>query len=138
MVNGKLATPISEQMKQQEGPSDSLRITDRTGFRNGEVLLPSKIRLQNFPTAVTNGEGNVPEEPPRTSRSPQNVKQENGLNGRLEQMEGRDSEPKISPSPPAAVSAEGITSDSHHVDETEQNSQEPPAPVARLAMHRQS
>jgi hypothetical protein len=138
MVNGKLATPVLEQMKQQERPPDSARITDRTGFRNGEVLLPSKIRLQNFPTAVSNGEGNVPEEPPRTTRSPQNVKQENGLSGKLEQMEGRDRDPKISQSPPAAVSAEGITSDPQHVDETEQKIQEPPAPVARLAVHCQS
>jgi hypothetical protein len=125
-------------MKQQEKPPDSMRITDRTGFRNGEVLLPSKIRLQNFPATVSNGEGNVPEEPSRTSTSPQNVKQENGLSGKLEQMEGRDHDPKISPSPPTAVSAEGNMSDPRHVDETEQKIQEPPALVARLAMHCQS
>jgi hypothetical protein len=138
MVNGKLATPVSEQMKQQEKPPDSVRITDRTSFRNGEVLLPSKIRLHNFPAAVNNGEGTVPEELSRSSTSPQIIKQENGLSGKLEQMEGRDREPKISPSPPTAVSAEGNTSDPQHVDQTEQKIQEPPAPVARLAMHCQS
>jgi hypothetical protein len=138
VVNGKLAAPISGQMKQQEGSSDSVRIIDRTGFRNGEVLLPSKIRLQNFPTAVTNGEGVVPEEPSKMSRSPQNVKQENGLSGKLEQMEGGEREPKISSSPPAAISAERVTSDPQRVDETEQKIQEPPAPVARLAARCQS
>jgi hypothetical protein len=132
MVNGKLAIPVSEHMKQQEKPPDSVTI------RNGEVLLPSKIRLHNFPAAVSNGDGHVPEEPSRTSTSPQNVKQENGLSGKLEQMEGRDRDPKISPSPPTTVSAEGITSDPQHVDETEQKIQESPAPVARLAMQCQS
>ncbi|PNF15783.1 hypothetical protein B7P43_G10424 [Cryptotermes secundus] len=131
-------TSILEQMKLQEKPPDSVRITDRMGFRNGEVVLPSKLRLQNFPTAVSNGAGNMPEEPSRTSTSPQMVKQENSVSGKLEQTEGRDRDPRISPSSPTAVSSEGITNDPQHVDETEQKIQEPPAPVTRLAMRCQS
>jgi hypothetical protein len=134
VVNGKLATPVTEAIKQQERSPDSARIMDRAGFRNGEVLLPSKMTLQNLPTAVTNGEVSAPEEPPKMSRSPQNVKQENGLSRKLEQTEGRDREPKIS-SPPASISADGIASDPQCVDETEQKIQERPAPASRLAAH---
>jgi len=137
MVNGKLATPLSEQAKQREAPPDLVRIADRTGLRNGEFILPSKTCLQNFSTAGSNGEGNVLEEPPRISRSPPHVKQENDLIGRQQQMEDGAHEPKISPSPPTAVSTEGITIDSQHLAKTEQNNQEPPAPVTRLAMHSQ-
>jgi hypothetical protein len=137
VVNGKLATPVLEQNKLQDGPPESVRTIERTGFRNGEVLLPSKIRLQNFPSTVTNGERNVPQEPPTLPGSPLNVKQENGLSGKLERMDGRDHQLKISPSLPTTISAEGITNDPQHVDEREQKLQEAPAPapVARLATH---
>jgi hypothetical protein len=132
VVNGKLATPVSEQNKQRDGSVDLVRTADRAGLRIGEVLLPSKTCLQSFSMAVSNGEANVPEEPPRTSRSPPYVKQENGLTGRQQQTE----EPGISPSPPAACS-EGTTSDSQQFAKTEQSSLETPASVTRCPMNSQ-
>jgi hypothetical protein len=132
VVNGKLATPVSEQNKQRDGSADFVRTVDRGGLRNGEVLLPSKTCLQSFSTAVSNGESNVPEEPSRTSRSPLHVKQENGSTERQQQAE----EPGISPLPPAACS-EGTPSDSQHFVKTEQSSLEPSVPVTRLAVNSQ-
>lgn len=130
VVNGKLATPVSEQMKQREGSVDLVRTADRAGLRNGEVLLPSKTCLQSLSTAVSSEEGNAREEPPRTWRSPPHVKQESNLTGRQHQTE----EPGVSAAPHAA-SSEGTTSDMQHFVKTEQNSLEPPAAVTRLAMN---
>lgn len=136
MVNGKLATPFTEQIKPQDGPPDGVRVGDQNVLRNGEVQVPSKTHLQSVSLAIGKGEGNAPEEPPRASISPPYVKQETGLIERQQQLEG-DHEIKMSSSPPTAFSAEGHTSDSQCLNQTDRKNQEPPAPVTRLATHNQ-
>ena len=137
MVNGKLATPVLEQVKKQDGPPDMLRVADRNALRNEEVQVPLKTRLQNVLTAVSNGEGNVPEDPPRASRSPPHTKRENGLMESQQQLEGTDREIKAS-TPPAVVITEGHTNDSQCINQTDQKNQDPPAPVTRLDTHSQT
>ncbi|XP_021936810.1 uncharacterized protein LOC110838176 isoform X3 [Zootermopsis nevadensis] len=132
VVNGKLATPVSEQNKQRDGSVDVVRSADRSGLKNGEFLLPSKACLPSFSTAVRNGETDVPVEPLRTTRSPPHVKQHNGLPGRQQHTE----DPGVLPSPPAACS-EGIKGDWRHFAEAEQSVLEPSSPVTRLAVNSQ-
>ena len=137
MVNGKLAVPVSEQIKQQDGSLDTVRVADRNVLRNGEVQMPSKTHLQSALTEEGNGEGNVPEDPPRASRSPPCVQRENSLIERQQPLEGVDHEIKTSALPSAAVSAEGHTSDSQCINQTDQKNQEPGAPVTKLTTHSQ-
>jgi len=137
MVNGKLAMPVSEQIQQQDGSQDALRVADRNVLRNGEVQVPSKTHLQSVLAAVGNGEGNAPKDPPSASRPPPYVQRENILIERQQPLEGRDHEIKMPSLPPAAVSTEGHTSDSQCINQTDQKNQEPHAPVTRLTTHSQ-
>jgi len=137
MVNGKLAMPVSQQIQQQDGSQDALRVADRNVLKNVEVQVPSKTHLQSVLTAVGNGEGNTPEDPPRASRSPPYVQRENSLIERQQPLEGGDHEIKMSSLPPAAVSTEAHTSDSQCINQTDQKNQEPHAPVTRLTAHSQ-
>jgi hypothetical protein len=137
MVNGKLAMPVSERIQQHDGSQDALRVADRNVLKNGEVQVPSKTHLQSVLTAVGNGEGNTPEDPPGASRSPPYVQRENSLIERQQPLEGGDHEIKMSSLPPTAVSTEGHTSDSQCINQTDQKNQEPHAPVTRLTAHSQ-
>ena len=142
VVNGKLAIPVSDPGKQSEGPPDLVKMADRVGLRNGDIILPSKSRLQNFSTSISNGGDIVPDDSSKVPRSPPHAKLESDMTGRQKQSDDCGTkcgshESRVSPLP-ASGQADGSISAAQHLAKLE-HSQELPAAaaVSKLAMHSQ-
>ena len=137
VVNGKLAISTHDQGKHSELQPDLVRMADRVGLRNGDIILPTKSNLHNFSTSLCNGGDNVPDDPSKVPRSPLHAKLESDIAGRQKQSEDCGvHESRVSPLP-ASGQLEGNNSSTHHPAKGEFSTQDPQTTVSKLAMHSQ-